>query len=392
MLANRDCVGVAWTPLHIRIQSQRDHAMRTTSPLMTACRRRVVLVAAISIVLTTGIVTVIGKYVVLQHETGSLELVEAIVCPTVSPIMGESVKAELELRNRSREQITVCRARTSCGCTRVYPTARPQHFRNVVIPPHSTMYWTAVIDTSSRSGGHQFFVWFDYLDAGVQHTIRGTVRVSIRPGFSASPPLVNVSPADVGARKTVNTELAICDSGTEDDLSISRITVSDPKVVKWSINESLGDSEVQRVHSIRVRYRATLTITPERTGGAPESHWIRFVPNRDATLLHVPIEIRHAPPPFRAIPDALTVGELGDVDVIVRRISIVSRQRPLGRLTIQGGEGVQWTSLPTNDARSKQIVIRINRPWKKTYDIRIRNDDKTILLVPLRIISSQIDE
>ncbi len=235
-----------------------------------------------------------------------LELVEPCVSPALSPITGESVQTHLELRNVGAKPITVLRARSSCGCTQVFPTNTPKQVEDVVVPPHGKIKWTVVVDTSSRSGGHQFFVWFDYLDSGTQHTIRGAVRLSIRPCFWANPPVVSVNCARVEGPETAVARFAICDDGREDDLSISKTTVSDPRAIKWSIEEVRVDGAHRHVHSPRIRYRVTLTITPERTKSGSEAHsrvieirimrpWkdnynVRFEDD-DKTLLTVPIHI-----------------------------------------------------------------------------------------------------
>jgi hypothetical protein len=354
-------------------------------------RQRNVLVIAISLVLAASIAATIGVNLFFSLNANSLVLVEPIVFPPVSPVMGEKVKTQFRLRNESDQAVTVCHTRTSCGCTHVYPIESPQQVKNIVIQPRATSDWTVVIDTSARLGTHQFLVWFDYLKSGTPHSLGGAVRLSIQPGFSARPPSVDVNPIQSASRGNVNAQLLIYDSGSEDDLKVSKITVSDPNVVKWSISEASDEVKVERGHSIRLRYRVTVKILSEPNSGGSVSHWIRFLPNRDATLLHVPIEIHDAPPPFRAIPSTLTIGEPADSDVIVRRVSIVSHQQPLERLTVHGDDDVQWTSIPSNDGRTKQFEIRVYRPWKTTYELQIRENDKAILTIPLRILSLRND-
>lgn len=322
-----------------------------------------------------------------RREAGSLTFVNDLVSPDRAPVMGELVGVELELEHVGAEPITITRARTSCGCTQVYPTSDPEHSEDVVIPPNARMKWTVMIDTSLRVGRHDFSVWLDYVVAGVSRTIRATVRLTIRRGFWAEPTSLNVKPAKATEATDQIARLFVCDDGSADDLWVSRVAVSDADTVGWSMIPLIDQQSAKPDRRCRQRYEVTLTVRPQQEGVQTESHWIRFYPNLNAAFLQVPIEIRRPPPSIRALPVSVIISRPLTTDDIVRRIIVKSNGQPLNQMTVDADTTVRCKVIATKDQYTKQVVIRIVSPWKERYFVRIRNGNQPALTVPVRLLS-----
>jgi hypothetical protein len=275
-----------------------------------------------------------GSYGVYRRYGGNREAVllePSFVELAESPLEGDTVKVHLTLWNKSKGQVRVDRAKSSCGCSTLVTRGNVPLTTPITLRAGESLPWCASIATKDVIGRME-------IDLLIQSSVEGgtvdsasTIRMDVRPGWFAEPNHFFSYGVEPGA--WIEREVLIYDAHADPGVQLQELVSSHPDRLK-AVVQSLRDvptSErtkklpVEGDVTVTLRYRLRVSYLAESANELSQG-WLTLVPKDEKHgRIAIPVVCKAEAALYLLSPGHLTFVGLRAGEKVARTVQCVVR-------------------------------------------------------------------